>query len=389
MKNFTKITAVFLALIFAVSMASCSLTQQWSYKTEDTELPVGVYIYSLYSAYNQAQTFAQESDLYDSESGKYDGSDSFLKIEITDDDGVTATADQWIIDKADETVKNILATYHAFNSLGATIDQKTLDGYESAAKEYWDYGPYYAYYGEQYKNPYSEVFEPLGVSYESFYIATYYTAAMQEAIFNSLYEASGTQAVSDEELTDYFTSNYTSYSYFSADLYTTETQTVENVDGTTSDTDVTAALSDDEISKYKKSFEKYVDKIESGKSIDDVVSDYMSEYKVENDPSTSSVEIMDDSSIGDELKNEINALSEGKASYKIIGEDDSQVIYFFYKEPIKNQIKNYIESDTNRSTVLQNMKGEDLKAYIDDIAQNLDVTVSNTIKSYKPKMFEK
>ena len=196
MRNFTKILCVVLSLMMIVSLAACSFTKQYSYKTDDTELPIGVYIYNLYSAYNQAQGFAQKSDLYDSEAGTYDGNKSFLKMEITDDDDVTATADEWIKDKADEQTRQILAIYHEFNELGCTIDEATEEGYRNQAKEYWDYGPYYQYYGEQYLNPYSEIFEPIGVSYDSFYIASFYTSAMQSEVFKALYEASGTEAVS-------------------------------------------------------------------------------------------------------------------------------------------------------------------------------------------------
>ena len=102
MKNFTKILCVVLALVVALSAAACSLTQQYAYQKDDIELPIGTYIYYLYSAYNEAQNLAQQSDLYDSETGKYDGKKSFLKMEITDEDGETAVAEDWINDKAAE-----------------------------------------------------------------------------------------------------------------------------------------------------------------------------------------------------------------------------------------------------------------------------------------------
>ena len=67
MKNFTKLLAVILCLVIAFSTAACSMKPQWSYKEAgtDTELPIGVYIYALYNAYNQARTYAQETEGYD------------------------------------------------------------------------------------------------------------------------------------------------------------------------------------------------------------------------------------------------------------------------------------------------------------------------------------
>lgn len=123
MKNFKKLTAMILVFIIALSTAACSLTPQWSYKTEDTELPIGVYIYALYSAYSQAESLAQQTEGYDSEAQTYDGEKSFLNVEITDEEGVTATADQWIMDQADKSLRNILAIEHEFERLGATIDE--------------------------------------------------------------------------------------------------------------------------------------------------------------------------------------------------------------------------------------------------------------------------
>jgi hypothetical protein len=137
---------------------------------------------------------------------------------VCDEEGVTATADQWIMDQADKSLRNILAIEHEFERLGATIDEATMQGYEATAKEYWDYGPYYSMYGEQYISPYKDIFEPLGVSYESFEYF-YVTSAKQEVVFDTLYAQGGEKGVSTEDLTSYFEDNYTSYTYFNQSLY--------------------------------------------------------------------------------------------------------------------------------------------------------------------------
>ncbi|MBQ9247475.1 MAG: hypothetical protein IJ171_02700, partial [Ruminococcus sp.] len=87
MKNFSKILCVVLALVVALSAASCAMAPQTAYEKDGIKLPIGVYIYYMYTAYTSAQGFAQKSDLYDASTGKYDGKKSFLKMEITDDDG--------------------------------------------------------------------------------------------------------------------------------------------------------------------------------------------------------------------------------------------------------------------------------------------------------------
>lgn len=383
MKNFTKFTAVILVFIIALSTAACSLTPQWSYKTDDQELAVGVYIYALYSAYQQAQSFAQETEGYDSEAGTYDGDKSFLNVQITDDDGVTATADQWITEQADKTLRSLLAVEKEFKRLGATIDEATMQNYEASAKEYWDYGPYYSMYGEQYKSPYSETFEPLGVSYESF--KYFYTAsAKQQAVFDALYGVDGEKAVSDKELTKYFVDNYTSYTFFNSNLYEDVEETTD--DGTTQANSV--ALSDDEIADIEAQYQGYVDSVNAGADVADAVDAYMADNNLESDPSTSNVEIMSESTIGDDLVDAIEKLDDNQASYKIIGEGDTKSIYFFYKESIKNQIKDYIDDEYNRDSVLSSYKNEEFEEYLDEVAASLDLSVNSAVKKYKPAMFE-
>ena len=383
MKNFTKFTAVILVCIIALSTAACSLTPQWSYKTDDKELAIGVYIYALYSAYQQAESFAQETEGYDSEAGTYNGDESFLKVEITDDDGVTATADQWITTEADKTVRTLLAVEQEFKRLGATVDEATMQNYEASAKEYWDYGPYYSMYGEQYLSPYADIFEPLGVSYESF--EYFYTAsAKQQAVFDALYAVDGEKAVSDKELTKYFEDNYTSYTYFNSNLYENVEEELE--DGTTQSSSV--AFSDAEIAEFKSEYQGYVDSVNAGADVADVIDQFMAKNSLESDPSTSGVEIMSESTIGDDLVKIIEKLDDNKAAREVIGEGDTQSIYFLYKEAIANQTKNYIGDEANRDSVLQSYKGTEFEEYIDEIAANLELSVNSAVKKYTPAMFE-
>ena len=391
MKNSVKFMALILALVMTFALASCTLTKTYSYKTEDVELPIGVYIYNLYSAYQNAQSFAQQSELYDSETQKYDGKKSFLGIEITDDDDKTATADQWITEKAEESMKQILAYYHEFNRLGSTIDEATLDGYKDQAKEYWDYGPYYAYYGDQYKNPYSDIFEPIGVSFDSFYQASFLTSAMAEAVFDDLYGATGQEAVKDDELTKFFKENYTNYKYFSANLYKTVEKEAETTEDGTSDESTTedVALSEEEIQKYKDSFESYKDSISNGSSYDDIIKEYMSDFSVEDDPTTSNVEILDDSSIGEDLVNALKEMKEGEAKSITVGEGNTAVIYFLYKAPIDDAVEDQIKNDDNRDTILHKYKDDDYKEHIKKVGDELEYDISAECRSYTPKKLEK
>ena len=384
MKNFSKLLAVILCMVIALSTSACSLKPQYSYKTDDTELAIGVYIYALYSAYSQAESLAKETEGYDAEAGTYDGEKSFLKVQITDEDGVTATADEWIADQADKSLKNLLAIEHEYNRLGATMDETTVEGYKASAKEYWDYGPYYAMYGEQYKSPYSDIFEPLGVSYESFEYF-YLTSAKQEVVFDLLYADGGEKGVNDEELTKYFTENYTSYTYFNTNMYETKEATSDEAGGTISEN---VAMSDADVKKIEKNFKGYADSLNSGAKVADVVDKFMKDFDLQSDTSVSTVEIMENSTIGEDLISAINELKEGTATNKAIGEDNSKVMYLFYKGKIADKVDEYIKDATNRKTVLQNYKGEEFSTYIESVANSLDIEISKAVSKYSPSMFE-
>lgn len=375
MKNFTKILCVVLALIVALSAASCSLSKQYAYQKDDIELPIGEYIYYLYSAYNEAQGLAQKSDLYDSATGKYDGKKSFLKIEITDDDGETAVAEDWILNKAEEKLKNAVAICTKYNDLGSTVDEAELDQAKEYIKSsYWDQNL-------------GEMLEGYGVSFDSFFDAEYViNVAKKNAAFESEYGKGGPSEVSDSELTDYFTGNYTSYKYFSANLFTSEA--AEQTDADTETASSNVPFTEEQVTKYKNAFDGYVSDINNGTSFEDVVEKYMSDFEVAEDPSTSNVEVIDEETT-DEILKTIKDMKDDQVMTMEIGEDDSsKQLYLVYREPIEKEVDAYINNTDNRKQVLQKMKGEDFDKKLEDLAGELGVAPSDACKKYKPSMFE-
>ena len=96
MKPTVKITSLLMAvlLLFSVFAAGCSLEKEWSYKTSEQELAIGVYLVAMQEAYAEAQSYASSLDGYDA------NSESWLDMEITDSDGNKAVAKDWIKDTA-------------------------------------------------------------------------------------------------------------------------------------------------------------------------------------------------------------------------------------------------------------------------------------------------
>ncbi|MGN0502853.1 MAG: hypothetical protein ACI4HN_08000 [Ruminococcus sp.] len=374
MKPNVKIGSFLMAVVMILSVlivSGCtpmSLNKEWSYKSGDKELAIGVYIYSLDTAYQQAKSYAQELDDYD------ESKDSWLEMEITDDDGKKEVASKWIKDKA----KLMCLSYLV---LDEQIEKENIDvslaSADEQAETYWNVGQY-ADYG--YIMPMKDDLEPYGISLESFrYCSTEYSVKYQ-ALFDKLYKEGGSKEVSDEELTKYFNENYTDYSYFTVNLYTAST------DEAGESTNV--AMSDEEAKKVTDEIDGYVKDINGGKSYDDVLEAYMKANDIESDPATSNIENLENSSLGDEVKEALEKLDNKKATAVKVGSGENAVYYFIYKRNIKDAAKDYIADETKKANLISSMKGEEFADYIEELTKKLDYEENTSvINRYEPKMF--
>ena len=374
MKPNVKIGSFLMAvvMIFSVLIVSgctpISLYKEWSYKTADKELAIGIYIYSLDTAYQQAKSYAQELDDYD------ESKDSWLEMEITDDDGNKEVASKWIKDQAKLMCLSYLVVDEQIKKENIDVSLASAD---EQAETYWNVGQY-ADYG--YVMPMKDDLEPYGISLESFrYCSTEYSTKYQ-ALFNKLYKEGGSKEVTDEELTKYFNDNYTDYSYFSVNLYTAST------DEAGESTNI--AMSDKEAKKVTDEIDGYVKDINNGKAYDDVIDAYMKANDIESDPATSSIENLENTSLGDEVKEALEKLDNNKATAVKVGSGENAVYYFVYKRNIKNAAKDYLADETNSAKVLSSMKGEEFDDYIEELTKKLDYEENTSaIDKYEPKMF--
>ena len=373
MKPTVKIGSLLLAVVMALSAVlatGCSMGKEWSYKTSDKELAIGVYIYCLDLAYQQAQTKAKELDDYDGTNDKW------LDLEITDDDGNTAVAREWIKDDAQKKCLNFLAVEKGMKDEGASVDEATQQAADEQAKTYWNVGQY-ANYG--YIMPMSKDLEPYGISFDSFRYCTSQYSVNYSALFAKLYGEGGSQEVSDSELEEYFIENYVDYSYIPVQLYeasTDEAGESKNV-----------ALSSDKIAEYNSEFEGYVKDINDGKSYDDVVSAYTEKHELSQSPAVDNTEQLESVSAGDQIKDALKDLGNNKAVTITVGEGDSGMLYLVYKRNSADSAKDYLESETNRAGVLNTMKKDDFEDYLKKIVEDLDYEKNSAVDGYDPKMF--
>lgn len=356
-------------LISAILVSGCSFSPEWSYKTSDKELPIGVYIYALRTAYSEAETHAKELEDYDSTK------DTWLGMEIEGHDGEKGIARDLIKKEAEETCLKYLAVEKELKAQGATVDSAKIDASREQSKTYWEVGPY-ASYG--YVQPMKKELEKFGVSYDSFAYATADYSVNYSALFDSVYGEGGTQAVSDSELVKFVEENYVDYSYFSVPLYTSQQQ-----EGSDQSTNV--ALSDEEKKKATDLLNAYVKDIEGGKAYNDVVSAYMTEKSLTESPSTDTIEHKDDFSAGDEVKAAYEKLAAGKATVVTVGEGENATIYFLYKKDIKADAAKYVSE--NRAAVLSKAKTDDFDKYLEGLVEKLEYEKSPAVDKYDPKMF--
>ena len=62
MKTWKKCLAAVLSLVMMVSATACSGTDKsWAVKSENLTVPIGAYIYNLYSAYQQAYYMVEDA----------------------------------------------------------------------------------------------------------------------------------------------------------------------------------------------------------------------------------------------------------------------------------------------------------------------------------------
>lgn len=373
MKPTVKIGSLLLAVVMALSAVlatGCSMGKEWSYKTSDKELAIGVYIYCLDLAYQQAQTKAKELDDYDGTNDKW------LDLEITDDDGNTAVARQWIKDDAQKKCLNFLAVEKGMKDEGASVDEATQQAADEQAKTYWNVGQY-ANYG--YIMPMSKELEPYGISYDSFRYCTSQYSVNYSALFAKLYGEGGSQEVSDSELEDYFIENYVDYSYIPVQLYEASTDEAGE--------SKSVALSDEKIADYTAELEGYVKDINDGKSYDDVVSAYTEKHELSQSPAVDNTEQLESVSAGDQIKDALKDLGNNKAVTVKVGEGDSGMLYLVYKRNSVDSAKDYLESETNRAGVLNTMKKDDFEDYLKKIVEDLDYEKNSAVDGYDPKMF--
>ena len=369
MKTSKKILALALAMGMFAAIATGCADESWSYKDDLNTLSAGTYIYYMSGGYSYAANQVSSANSSSSSTESVD----VLTQTIKDQDDKEINAQDYVLREADLACKNLLNTDRLFAERKLKLTEDEVNAAQSNTDSMWNY--------------YGKTYEKMGISKESFYNAEYLFAAKYNAIFKSIYGIGGEKAVSDDEIKDYFVKNYTDYAYLPLNLYKSE-ESSDSSSGTTSGT-TSVALSDEEIKKAKADFDDYAKLINNGKNtFDEIDKIFMKDQGLEESTAVKNTEVLDDSSIGDELKKALKDLDEGKATVIQVGKDTTAVLYLVYKGDINEAAKNVFD-DTQRTAVLKKMKFEEFQDDMEAQAKDYKCEKNDAvINKYQPSMFK-
>jgi len=318
-KVLKKATAVVMALMILVSAVGCSSDKSWAAEKDSAKVPVGVYIFYLYSAYSQASSKVTDT------------TKAVLTQKIDNKDAST-----WIRDTALTNLKSYLAVEAKMKEMKLTLtaaEKKTATTNTTTA---W--------------SSYGTALQGYGVSQTSFDLAYSQYSVKLSKIFQAMYGKGGKSAVSDADLKTYFEKNFTDFDYFSAALSTTDATT-----GAT--TDFTAAQK----ATLKKEFDGYATKINSGKmTITEAAAAYKTSSKATTDPLQSNTVVISATDAASDFGKLIVGAKYGVAQ---VSEISSNYVLLLKNDPAKKSTAQ-LSTDAGRTTVLSQMKGTEFDALI-------------------------
>lgn len=343
MKKVRKIAALLMALSLAAASAACSTDKSWALKRDQESIPIGVYIYYLFAAYQNGSSQVADT------------SKPVLEQKIENKD-----AKEWIRAEALNYTKSIFVLNDKMKELGLKLSADEEKNISAGTESQWAQA--------------SATLEKYGVSKTSFNLAYSDYAAKYQKVFDALYGKGGKQAVSDADLKAYFEKNYSDFSYLYAPLTKTDAS------------GASAAMTQAEKDAVKKQFDGYASDVSSGKkTIKQAADAYKTASKATADPLQNDTVVLDTSGYPTTFKSLVTSLKPGEVKTLEV----SDVYIVVQKNDIKKKTSSYLSEDTNRNALLAQMKGTEFSDSIKKAADALkDLTVNDkALNSYDPSMF--
>ena len=200
--NIKKITAVAAAAAVMSSMTACGENTTWGATIDGSDIPAGIFIYYLQSAYYSAQSKLNEENSASSDAiASADGTTTTAAVFSSQIDGKDAKT--WIYDEATKSMQEYAAIEAKFIELGLTITADEKDAAKVYCDQIWDYA--------------GEYYTKMGISEKS-YTSLYLNSQKRDKVFKTIYSEDGEYAVSDDEIKAYLDENYAMINYIAMEL---------------------------------------------------------------------------------------------------------------------------------------------------------------------------
>lgn len=344
MKKIKQMAALLLAAVMLTTTAACSSDKSWAAKNDSLTVPIGSYIYYLFSAYSSAASQVTDS------------TKSVLEQTIDDKDAST-----WIREKALNSTKSLFVIDQKMKDLNLTLSDEEKATIESDTDSAW--------------SSYQSMLEGYGISKSSFKLSAIEFGAKYQKVFEATYGEGGPKEVSDDELKDFFEKNYTDFSYVMRKLYATD----EN--GSLS------LLSDEEKENAEAEFDDYASKINAGTMTLEQAADA---YKSVDSTAAVQNETINLNSydVSDDLKQLLDGMEAGET--KAAELSDGYLYILVTKGDITKKTEEMLSNADSRKNLLIDYKAQEFSDEISEEADSMtDITLNEkAIDSYDPSMFE-
>ncbi|QAT51003.1 peptidyl-prolyl cis-trans isomerase [Caproiciproducens sp. NJN-50] len=346
MKKIKKIAALLLAAVMLASTAACSSDKSWCAKNDSLTVPVGSYIYYLYSAYASASSKVPDS------------TKAVLDQKIDSKDAAT-----WIREKALNSAKSLFVIDKKMKDLKLTLTDAEKSTIKTSTDNFW--------------NSYGSTLEEYGVAKSSYELAAAEYGTKYQKVFNAVYGKGGSKAVSDNELKSFFEKNYTDFSYVLCKLYKTD-----------SSGNYSASFSDTEKKKAEAQFNDYASKIKAGTMTLQQAADAYKSADPDISVQTETVDLKTNTQgYPDDLVKILDGMKAGETKAAEIS--DGYLYLLATKNDITKKTEEQMKTDSGRSGLLADYKGQEFSDEISKEADSISgVTVNEkAVNSYNPSMF--
>ena len=205
-----KVISAATAVAIIASLTGCGANSRTGGTADGMDIPAGVYIYYLQSAYYDAQSKIREIDEENAPStgeGE-EGQEAVTTAETTakqfyarDLEGKTVK--DWMVEQATKDIREYAAIEKKFSDYSLSLSAEDLSSASNYCEQMWGYG--------------GEFLSGLGISYDS-YLAIYLNDQKRSQLFKTLYSEGGEQAVPDSEIKNYMLTKYARMDYIDFEL---------------------------------------------------------------------------------------------------------------------------------------------------------------------------